>query len=107
MILKCAKSLPTWAYTLMWVSTLVTLVIGLLYNMILAIHLYREKISNILNEEYIRKKEIEYVVGISEMWVTRHFYLFSSYKSDLFKMYHRVIFNSLQLLLVVIHAAMP
>ena len=91
----------------MWVSTLTTLVIGLLYNLMIAIHLYREKISNMLNEEYIRKKEIEYVVGISEMWLTRHFYLFSSYKSDLFKMYHRVIFDSLQLILIVIHAAMP
>jgi len=91
----------------MWVSTLITLVIGLLYNLVLAWHLYREKISNMLNEEYIRKKEIEYVVDISEMWLTRYFALFSSFKSDLFKMYHRVIFNTLQLILVVIHAAMP
>jgi hypothetical protein len=44
----------------MWVSTLATLVIGFLYNLMIAIHLYREKISNMLNEEYIRKKEIEF-----------------------------------------------
>ncbi len=107
MILNCAKQLPIWQNTIMWVSALFTLVIALIYNLTLAWHLYREKISNMLNEEYIRKKEIEYVIGISEMWITRYFFLFSSFKSDLFKMYHRVIFNTLQLILVVIHAAMP
>lgn len=91
----------------MWVSTLVALIIGLLYNVGIAWHLYREKISNMLNEEYIRKKEIEFVVDISEMWLTRHFFLFSSFKSDVFKMYHRVIFNFLQLGLCILHALLP
>jgi len=87
------KDLPLWGATVMWVSALVSLIIGFLYNCALAWHLYQEKISNMLNEEYIRKKEIEFVVDISEMWVTRHFYLFSSFKSDFFKMYHRVLYN--------------
>ena len=91
----------------MWVGVLVSLVIGLIYNSILGIHLYREKISNMLNEEYIRKKEIEFVVDVSEMWVTRHFFMFSSFKSDFFKMYHRVLYNCFQLLLVVFHAVLP
>ena len=66
-------------FTVMWVSALVTLIAGLLYNIVLAVHLYKEKISNVLNEDYVRKKEIEYVVGISEMWLTRYFFLFSSF----------------------------
>lgn len=80
--------------------------VGILYNAGLAIHLYREKLSNMLNEENIRKKEIEYVVGISEMWLTRHYFLFSSFRSDISKMYHRVIFNGLCFLLVLVHAGM-
>jgi hypothetical protein len=60
-----------------------------------------------LNEEYIRKKEIEFVADVSEMWLTRYFFLFSSFKSDFFKMYHRVIYNMFQLLLVVFHAVLP
>ncbi len=96
-----------WASTLMWVSTLIALVVGLIYNIGIAWHLYREKISNMLNEEYIRKKEIEFVVDVSDMWFTRHFFLFSSFKSDIFKMYHRVIFNFMQLLLCLLHSLMP
>lgn len=90
----------------MMVSALFALVVGLIYNLCLGVHLYREKISNMLNEEYIRKKEIEFVVGISEMWLTRHFYLFSSFRSDFFKMYHRIIFNMLFLIFVLVHGAM-
>lgn len=77
------------------------------YNSLLAMHLYKEKVSNgPLHEEYIKKKEIEYVVGISEMWNSRHFYVFSSFKGDVFKMYHRVIFNVFEMLLMVVHGAL-
>jgi hypothetical protein len=87
------KDLPISIYTIMWVGVLVSLVLGLIYNLVIGWHLYREKISNMLNEEYIRKKEIEFVVDVSEMWLTRHFFMFSSFKSDFFKMYHRVLYN--------------
>jgi hypothetical protein len=70
----------------------------------LGLHLHKEKVSNILHEEYLKKKEIEYAVGISEMWNTRYLYLFSSFKSEIIKMYHRVIFNSICIILVIIHA---
>jgi hypothetical protein len=101
------KDLSVGAHTIMWVTVLVSLILGLVYNAALGVHLYREKISNMLNEEYIRKKEIEYVADVSEMWLTRHFHLFSSFKSDFFKMYHRIIYNCVQLLLVIFHAVLP
>ena len=93
-VINLNKDFPISVSTVMWVSVLVSLVLGLIYNACLALHLYREKISNMLNEEYIRKKEIEFVVDVSEMWLTRHFFLFSSFKSDFFKMYHRVLYNT-------------
>ena len=101
------RDLPIAVYTIMWVGVLVSLILGLIYNAVIAWHLYREKISNMLNEEYIRKKEIEFVVDVSEMWLTRHFFMFSSFKSDFFKMYHRVLYNCFQLLLVIFHAILP
>ncbi len=57
-----------------------------------------------LHEEYVTKKEVEYVVGVSELWLTRSFFAFSSNKGDMAKMYHRVIFNSVMLFLVLVHA---
>ena len=81
--------------------------IALIYNVILAVHLYKEKVSNILHDEYIMKKEVEYCVGISEMWNSRYFYTFSSFKPEIAKMYHRVLFNVMSMLLVVVHALLP
>jgi multisubunit Na+/H+ antiporter MnhC subunit len=80
-------------------------VCGILYNLVLVIHLYREKVSNSKHELYLRKKEIEYIVGISEMWNNRFFFAFSSFRSDISKMYHRPIFNMLILTYIVVHAA--
>ena len=76
-------------------TALITFLVAFGYNLILAIHLYREKVSNLLHEEYLNKKEIEYTLGISEMWSTRYFYTFSSFKGEVAKMYHRIIFNGL------------
>jgi len=105
-VANCTKDLPN-GYTIMMVLALFVLVAGLLYNVGIGIHIYREKISNRLNEDHIRKKEIEFTVGISEMWLTRYFFVFSSFRSEIFKMYHRVIFNTMAYLFVLIHAGMP
>jgi hypothetical protein len=105
-VVDCANDIPH-GYTIMMVLALFVLVAGLLYIVGLAVHLWREKISNRLNEEYIRKKEIEFTVGISETWITRYFFIFSSFRSELFKMYHRVFFNLMLFLFVLIHAGMP
>jgi len=72
----------------------------------LAVHVHREQVSTILHEEYLQKKEIEFVVGVSELWLTRQFFAFSSFKGDVAKMYHRVLFNSAMLFLVFIHAVL-
>lgn len=78
--------------------------VAVLYNFMLGVHLYKEKVSNMLHEEYLVKKEIEYTVGISELWSSRYLYTFSSFKSELSKMYGRVVFNCMQLLMMVAHA---
>jgi hypothetical protein len=83
------------AWGMMLLSQLAAIVIGLSWIVLIFIHLYREKISNILHEEYIIRKEIEYIINLSDNWLTRYFWMFSSYKSETFKMYNRVIFNSM------------
>lgn len=79
----------------MLLCALLTFLAALAYNLMIGLHLYREKVSNLLHEEYLVKKEIEYAVGISEMWNSRYFYTFASFKGEVVKMYHRVIFNGL------------
>lgn len=79
----------------MLLCALLTFVVAGCYNIMIGVHLYREKVSNSLHEEYLVKKEIEYTVGVSEMWNSRYFYTFSSFKAEIPKMYHRIIFNSL------------
>jgi len=105
-VVQCAAELPH-GYSVMLAVAYGSIGLGLCYILWQAHHLHREKISNALNEEYIRKKEVEFVVGISEMWLTRHFYLFSSFRSEFFKMYHRSLFNGLFLAFCLIHALMP
>lgn len=67
------------------------------------LHLYREMVSKNLHAEYVRKKEIEYEIGLSEMWRSRHFWAFSSFKSHIMKMYHRPLFNLYIWTFVAIH----
>lgn len=90
----------------MLLCALLAFVVAVCYNLMIGLHLYREKVSNMLHEEYLVKKEIEYAVGISELWNSRFLYIFSSFKSDILKMYHRVIFNGLQIILMIVHALM-
>eukprot|EP00347_Sterkiella_histriomuscorum_P019077 403343044 len=104
-VVNCGK-ISTTGYSLMLLCALLTFVVAVCYNMMIGIHLYREKVSNILHEDYIVKKEIEYTVGVSEMWNSRYYFTFSSFKGEIIKMYHRVIFNFLQFLLMIAHALM-
>lgn len=79
----------------MLLCALLTFVVAGCYNMMIGVHLYREKVSNVLHEEYLIKKEIEYAVGVSELWNTRYLYTFASFKGEIVKMYHRIVFNGL------------
>lgn len=81
------------AWGMMLIGQLFAFGLGLGWTLLIFLHLYRENISNILHEEYIIRKEMEYIVNLSDNWLTRYFFMFSSFKSDVFKMYNRVIFN--------------
>lgn len=86
------------AWGMMLIGQVFAGAVGIAWTVLIGVHLYRENISNILHEEYIIRKEMEYIVNLSDNWLTRYFFMFSSYKSDVFKMYNRVIFNGMVLL---------
>lgn len=105
-LVQCVTQLP-FGWKLVLVTSGAAALIAVLYNLILICHLRSERISNMLQEEHVRKKEIEFVVGISEQWMTHGFFAFSSFRSEIFKMYHRPLFNVLGLLLIAAHVLIP
>ena len=56
------------------------------------------------HENYIMRKEVEYVLGLTTNWITRKFFLFSSFTNGYFKMYQRPVFNLFCVSLVVVLA---
>ncbi|OMJ82282.1 hypothetical protein SteCoe_17063 [Stentor coeruleus] len=57
-------------------------------------------------DEFIRLKEMEFLLGVSSSWLTEKLYLFSSYRSSLLRVYHRPIYYVFVLSLVIIHGAL-
>lgn len=79
------------------------LVLGFIYNLMLFDVIKSNRISNTFHEESVQKKEIEYELGINQIWVTGKFYTFSSFRSGLSNMYHRIVFNYFVYLLVLFY----
>ena len=50
------------------------------------------------------KKEVEFVYKINNIWQNEKFYTFSSYKSGVLSMYHRIINNMFAISLVAVSA---
>lgn len=71
-------------------------------------HTYKSVISTDFEayDEFIRLKEMEFLLGVSSSWLTDKLYLFSSYRSSWFRVYHRVIYYMFILSLVAVHAAL-
>ena len=49
------------------------------------------------------KKEVEFCLGLSTSWLQKYFYFFSSFRSGLYRMYYRPIFNIICILMVAIN----
>jgi len=69
------------------------------YNIVLVYLIQFNKISTQYHEQSVQKKEIEYSLGINNIWKTGKFYTFSSFKGGYMMMYHRILFNLLGALL--------
>jgi len=75
-----------------------------LYNIQLFSYIFRNKISTEFHEHAVQKKEVEYSYGINRIWSTEKFFTFSSFKSGVGSIYHRIIFNLFAMLFIGIHA---
>ena len=94
---------------LLSILTLVVAVVYLLgYPLYLIIHAFKQVISTDPEayDEFIRLKEMEFLLGISHAWLTEKLYLFSSYRSSWLRIYHRSVYYFFILSLVVIHGAL-
>lgn len=84
----------------------VMFVIVFAYNCVLWYIIQSAKISTEFHEYQIRKKEIEAILGINLLWRVNKFWTFSSFKSGVMAMYHRVYFNLLAMLMVLMEVGM-
>ncbi|CAG9333037.1 unnamed protein product [Blepharisma stoltei] len=55
------------------------------------------------HEDFIKQKEMEYVLQISHSWLSEKYYLFSSYRKTKFRIYHKSVYEFFVLSLVLVH----
>lgn len=68
-------------------------IMALLYCLQLFSYIHNNKISTQFHEQAVQKKEVEYSYGINKIWSTEKFFTFSSFKSGVGSIYHRIILN--------------
>ena len=93
------------------VSILTLIVIAgylIAYPLYLVVHISRKVVSTDPEayDEFVRLKEMEFLLGVSSSWLTEKLYLFSSYRSTCLRVYHRVVYYAFLLGLVCVHGAL-
>jgi len=84
-------------------------IIGLVsYPIYLIQHIFKSVITTDSEayDEFIRLKEMEFLLGVSSSWLTDKLYLFSSYRSSFLRVYHRVLYYIFVLALVIVHSSL-
>jgi len=76
----------------------------LIYNIAILLHIFNEAIAIAPTELFVIKKEVEFCLGISNNWLTRYFFYFSSYKPGRLRMFFSPLFNISRILMVVAYA---
>jgi len=77
---------------------------AILYNFQLFSYIYKNKISTQFHEQAVQKKEVEYCYGINKIWSTEKFFTFSSFKSGVGSIYHRIIANLFTIAFIAVPA---
>jgi MFS family permease len=81
-------------------------VLGVLYNLLLIYIIMMRKISYRQKDHdgFIKRKELEYVLEISDSWRKQSFFLFSSFKGSKARLYFKPVYNLYCLALISVHA---
>lgn len=94
------------AQYILFVVGVIMVVIGVLYNLGLIFMIRKRKISYRQRDHdgFLKRKELEYILEISDSWRKQSFFLFSSYKGTKLRMYFKPVFNIFILFLICTHA---
>ena len=101
----CGGSLSPLRFFLIFTSIVGSL-IGLAYVIVLGLMISYRKISfkQKNHDQYLMRRELEYVLEISDSWRKQSFFIFSSFKGSKLRMLFKPLFNFVCLLLIVIHS---
>lgn len=101
----CVQDGNHWPNVLIICMT-VMFVIVFAYNCVLWYIIQSAKVSTEFHEYQIRKKEIESILSINLLWRVNKFWTFSSFKSGVLAMYHRIYFNVLAMVMIIMEIGM-
>jgi hypothetical protein len=89
-----------------YILGIVAIAVGVLYNIGLIYMVRKRKISyrEKDHDKFVRRKEIEYVLEISDSWRKQSFFIFSSFKGSKLRLYFKPVFNMFILFLICVHA---
>lgn len=82
------------------------IIVGILYNIGLVYMISKRKISYRQKDHdgFIKRKELEYILEISDSWRKQSFFVFSSFKGSKLRVYFKPLFNMYLLFLICVHA---
>ena len=88
------------------IFAVILVIVGIIYNITLIKMIRKRKISYRERDHdgFIKRKELEYILEISDSWRKQSFFMFSSFKGSKLRMYFKPIFNLFVLFLISIHA---
>jgi len=86
----------------MFIIAIVIIAIALIYNLAIGYMILKRKISYRQKDHnsYVKRKELEYVLEISDNWRKQSFFMFSSFKGTKLRMYFKPFYNMTLLFLV-------
>jgi len=89
-----------------YIIAIAMIVVGVIYNVGLIYMIRKRKISyrELDHNGFLIRKELEYILEISDSWRKQSFFLFSSFKGSKLRMYFRPCYNMFILFLVCTHA---
>lgn len=101
----CAEDGNHWP-NIMIVAVVLCFAIVFVYNYVLLKIVLSSLISIDRHEQHIRKKEVESVLRISTMWRTQKYFTFSSFRNGVPSIFHRIYFNMLAVVIVLLEVGM-
>jgi len=80
--------------------------VGIFYNVALVYMIRKRKISYRQKDHdgFMKRKELEYVLEISDSWRKQSFFVFSSFKGSKMRLYYKPVYNIFVLFLICAHS---